>query len=138
MNYSEKLKDPRWQKKRLEVFQRDEFECKLCGSKENTLQVHHLIYFKNRNPWEYDNSLLITLCNNCHEFAKDFDYTGMLIEHLFKYGYDKAFREAIRDLHGTFINIVNSSHDSILENYKEILSIRKFLRKAYKSNKSNG
>ncbi len=42
MKYSEKLKDPRWQKKRLEIFQRDEFHCQQCGDGENTLCVHYL------------------------------------------------------------------------------------------------
>jgi hypothetical protein len=31
MKYAEKLKDPRWQKKRLEVFQRDDFIVSLPG-----------------------------------------------------------------------------------------------------------
>ncbi len=30
MTYAEQLKDPRWQKRRLEILQRDEWRC-LCG-----------------------------------------------------------------------------------------------------------
>lgn len=67
MTYSEKLKDPRWQKKRLEVFQRDEFTCQICGDTENMLMVHHRIYLPDCDPWEYPDHLLITLCENCHE-----------------------------------------------------------------------
>ena len=33
MGYSEKLKDPRWQKKRLEILERDNFRCQYCGDK---------------------------------------------------------------------------------------------------------
>ena len=33
MNYSEQLKSPKWQKKRLEIMQRDKFTCQLCGDK---------------------------------------------------------------------------------------------------------
>jgi hypothetical protein len=66
-NYSDKLKDPRWQKKRLEIFERDEFSCVCCGSENNSLQVHHKIYIKGKEPWEYDNEYLITLCEDCHE-----------------------------------------------------------------------
>lgn len=35
--YAEKLKDPRWQKLRLEVMNRNEFHCEICGSGESTL-----------------------------------------------------------------------------------------------------
>lgn len=66
-NYSGLLQDPRWQKKRVEVLQRDNFTCQHCGSTEKTLQVHHLCYQKWKKPWEYDNSELLTLCCDCHE-----------------------------------------------------------------------
>lgn len=65
-NYSEKLLDTRWQKKRLEILSRDEFTCKMCGDSEETLHVHHIAY-KSYNPWETENNLLITLCKSCHE-----------------------------------------------------------------------
>jgi hypothetical protein len=67
MTYSEKLRDPRWQKKRLEIFERDNFTCKLCNDTESTLNVHHHYYENNKEPWEYPNESLITLCENCHE-----------------------------------------------------------------------
>lgn len=66
-SYSEKLRDPRWQKKRLEILSRDEWTCQFCGDKESTLNVHHLIYEQNKNPWEYQDYFLITLCEGCHE-----------------------------------------------------------------------
>jgi hypothetical protein len=30
------------------------------------MHVHHNLYIRGHNPWEYDNSDLITLCNWCH------------------------------------------------------------------------
>src|ERR1700721_2403821 len=63
--YADKLKDPRWQKKRLEILQRDDFQCQMCGTKQNTLHVHHIAY--SVSPWDIDNRLLITLCEECHE-----------------------------------------------------------------------
>jgi hypothetical protein len=66
MTYSEKLKDPRWQKKRLEIMQRDNFTCQICGDKESTLHVHHYDYMG--DPWEIENRCLKTLCENCHEY----------------------------------------------------------------------
>ncbi|MGC4244537.1 MAG: hypothetical protein QM686_20380 [Herbaspirillum sp.] len=65
-NYADKLKDPRWQKKRLEVMQRDHFTCQDCGDKETTLNVHHLTY-NGSNPWDTDINQLVTLCESCHE-----------------------------------------------------------------------
>lgn len=65
--YSEKLRDPRWQKKRLEVFERDKWACKNCNSTKNTLNAHHLYYELATDPWEYPLRAFITLCQYCHE-----------------------------------------------------------------------
>ena len=35
-DYFEKLKDPRWQKKRLEVFEYYDFKCSNCGERQNS------------------------------------------------------------------------------------------------------
>lgn len=32
----------------------------------NALNVHHRYYVDGKNPWEYDNDALITLCQDCH------------------------------------------------------------------------
>lgn len=66
-SYAEMLRNPLWQKKRLEIMQRDDFTCQHCGCKGRELQVHHRVYHKGAKPWEYDDSELITLCNQCHE-----------------------------------------------------------------------
>ena len=62
--YGDLLKDPRWQKKRLEIMNRDSFACQLCGNKTKTLNVHHLAY--KSYPWDVADYLLITLCEDCH------------------------------------------------------------------------
>jgi len=64
-NYSDLLKDPRWQKKRLEIMDRDEFTCMHCGDSKSTLHVHHLKYTS--EPWNIEDKYLITLCDNCHQ-----------------------------------------------------------------------
>lgn len=66
-SYGELLNDPRWQRKRLEVFQRDSFSCQLCGDTETELQVHHKKYINGRLPWDYEPTELITLCVHCHK-----------------------------------------------------------------------
>jgi len=67
VTYFEKLKDPRWQQKRLEIFSRDNFNCQLCHDETSPLHIHHKNYFFNLDPWEYKNEDLITLCENCHQ-----------------------------------------------------------------------
>ncbi len=71
MTYAEKLKDPRWQKMRLRIFERDEFTCRYCGDVESTLHIHHKIYRNNCDPWEYEESDLITLCEECHSEERE-------------------------------------------------------------------
>jgi hypothetical protein len=73
MNYSEKLKDPRWQKKRLEILDRDMWKCKSCGDDKKTLHVHHIFYMPRKDPWDIPNGLLITLCEGCHKSMPEED-----------------------------------------------------------------
>ena len=71
--YAEKLLDPRWQKKRLEVLQNYDFVCQSCCDGESTLHVHHKHYIRGRKVWEYDNKQLICLCWQCHENQHDIE-----------------------------------------------------------------
>lgn len=64
--YGEKLRDPRWQKMRLEIMQRDEFCCQKCFDSSSTLNVHHRYYVAGAAPWEYPADALVTLCEDCH------------------------------------------------------------------------
>ena len=68
-SYFEKLKDPRWQKKRLVILQRADFTCEWCGEKERTLHVHHGYYERTKDPWDYADDTLRCLCDECHEMA---------------------------------------------------------------------
>ena len=67
MLYSDKLKNPLWQKKRLKIFERDNWKCLFCWSRERTLVVHHLYYLE-VEPWEYPDEAFLTLCIDCHDF----------------------------------------------------------------------
>lgn len=53
--YSEKLKNPRWQKKRLEIFERDGWKCRACQDEKSTLHVHHL---PPCDSWGFDNGVI--------------------------------------------------------------------------------
>lgn len=74
MTYAEQLKSPKWQKKRLEILNRDNFTCISCGDKDTQLHVHHGAYLSGMKVWEYQNAMLHTLCRDCHENVEDFIY----------------------------------------------------------------
>lgn len=64
MDYSEQLAHPKWQRKRLEILERDNFTCTLCGDTETTLHIHHEKYGK--FAWSVNNKYLKTRCSHCH------------------------------------------------------------------------
>jgi hypothetical protein len=68
--YSEKLKDPRWQKIRLQIMGRDGFICTECGDDSSPLHVHHHYYEKGKAPWDYPDDALTTLCETCHKWIE--------------------------------------------------------------------
>lgn len=70
MTYAEKLKDPRWQKKRLEIMERGGFSCNVCGDSKSELHIHHSEYCG--NPWDVPSTSLHTLCVKCHERVENF------------------------------------------------------------------
>lgn len=61
------LKDPIWQRRRLEILNRDKFSCQKCGNDKDTLHIHHRHYINGRKPWDYPDTLLVTLCHKCHK-----------------------------------------------------------------------
>jgi hypothetical protein len=63
-DYAQKLQDPRWQRKRLEVMQAAGWKCVICGDKDEELNVHHPAYSAHHEPWEHTN--LQCLCKSCH------------------------------------------------------------------------
>lgn len=64
--YSRRLQRPEWKRKRDAIVERDGFKCMDCGSAHSQLHVHHCLYRKNREPWEYEDGVLRTLCDDCH------------------------------------------------------------------------
>lgn len=68
-SYQEKLKDPRWQKKRLRALEKAKWTCQNCGDKKSTLHIHHLKY--KSNPWESPYKDLKVLCSICHKMENE-------------------------------------------------------------------
>jgi hypothetical protein len=81
MTYKEKLQLPEWKAKRQEILKRDDCKCQSCGYQNKSNHIHHTAYIDDREPWEYPNYLLLTLCEKCHEkeeFLKDFDHDNLM------------------------------------------------------------
>lgn len=94
--YLEKLQDPRWQKKRLQIMERDGFKCRQCNATDKTLHVHHTYYVPyapgapRHDPWDYADHVLVTLCRVCHDNEEER-----------KNGYDAYLAQAVRSLGAT-------------------------------------
>jgi len=67
MTYKEKLRDPRWQRKRLEILNAASWTCEDCRRTGNELHVHHCAYIPSFDPWQYEMDLLMVLCEDCHK-----------------------------------------------------------------------
>ena len=63
--YMKKLRDPRWQKRRLEVMENAGWACEWCSATKRNLQVHHAYYAprsEGLDPWDYPAGSLFCLC----------------------------------------------------------------------------
>lgn len=69
VTYAEQLKHPKWQQKRLRVFEAAGFKCVKCGERNLQLHAHHKVYLRGKFPWEYADDLLECLCESCHTEA---------------------------------------------------------------------
>lgn len=124
--YKEKLLDPRWQKKRLLIFNRDKFTCQLCGDNKNTLHVHHKKYYG--EPWDVGNLDLITLCCHCHLLIEILpeNYFPLKVDKNIKAQNEihfKCFHKDEREAFVAFMSLINNelylfpfmNHESVLK-----------------------
>jgi hypothetical protein len=133
--YLKLLRDPRWQKLRLEVFERDGWACVSCESTDRTLQVHHKRYLSGKKPWEYDSDDLATLCEDCHtRETDDAAHLKEAMRHLSPGGGDIAFlagvaiglrfRNAMFSVDGGTRQLTPWAHDRVMVgDYKMAMGI---------------
>lgn len=116
LSYYQKLKDPRWQKRRLEVLDSSGFACQLCSNESSTLHVHHNAYISGRDPWDYDEDQLTVLCEECHKNIHEEDDEISLISSFIKPN-DWPSREAIAYLIAGFYGLQKDKVISLLGNF---------------------
>lgn len=93
LSYQETLRDPRWQKRRLKILERDDWKCVECGAGDKTLHVHHSYYDDAADgPWDYPLASLMTLCEECHSNEeRDLEWNRHYFLKLLSYhGFNKA------------------------------------------------
>lgn len=76
--YAQKLKDPRWQQRRLQIFESAEFKCEDCGDDKTTLHAHHCIYINDREPWDYSDECFRCICEKCHKRRHELEKAAVL------------------------------------------------------------
>lgn len=83
MTWAQKLKDPRWQEKRREVLKHKDSRCEACYVQVKTLHVHHPVYEKGKNPWDYPADELHVYCADCHKLIHEFmeTFRGLFYTH---------------------------------------------------------
>lgn len=95
--YQEWLNSPLWQKRRLQILERDNYRCTWCSDKDHQLHVHHKYYLDDRYPWEYEDDALVTVCDCCHKKYHFMDW-------MMKKAYDKLKDEIGKDASLTIID----------------------------------
>lgn len=79
MTYKEQLSHPEWQKKRLQILERDNFCCTACYDTETTLHIHHKRYDKGKLAWQYEDANFQAFCAHCHSLAEYLKERGLFL-----------------------------------------------------------
>lgn len=70
-SWYERLRDVRWQRRRLEMLSLRNWTCEQCLTTTKELTVHHACYLRGRAPWDYTDNQLWVLCWPCHKDAQE-------------------------------------------------------------------
>lgn len=65
-SYADKLRDPRWENRRMWFVRKHGAWCRSCKRKGIEFQVHHKVYRKGVEPWDHTDDEMILLCRGCH------------------------------------------------------------------------
>lgn len=117
LTYAQKLQDPRWKAKRIQILERDKYKCQWCGIRDALFDVHHHYYLAGREPWDYPDCSLVTLCRDCHSKYGNKDETA------------KALYQMSEDIGFVFLMIICNQICSFKKTPKHeiVLSLISFL-----------
>ena len=123
-NYWEKLKDPRWQRKRLEIMERAHFMCEKCYREDQTLNVHHLYYMSKRDPWQYPDFALQCICEECHneEHESEFGLFEEVISNLVGDHFENPYFIEIANQIGIIRNLKAQNVDDFMYDCMEAIT----------------
>jgi hypothetical protein len=64
--YGAKLSTPEWKKFSQGIRTKRGNYCNSCRRSDIVLNVHHVFYESDREPWEYADDEVVVLCSGCH------------------------------------------------------------------------
>lgn len=121
--WAAQYKHPKWQKKRLEVLERDGFKCRKCGADDKPLHVHHFEYVKGRKVWEYKDHELITLCDGCHsEIHKIQEVLFRQVGYILRLCCEESERYSAKDFNDMLSVISGSMVGAYLESWYTVIN----------------
>lgn len=65
-DYNRQMQEPRWQRRKPQIHDRDKWRCRFCFDNTIRLHVHHVEYAPGADAWAYPNTELLSLCEDCH------------------------------------------------------------------------
>lgn len=66
-NYRSQLSAPQWEEFRRAYVARHGSYCRSCNRSGVEVQLHHIVYDRDKTLWEHDDQDLALLCRECHE-----------------------------------------------------------------------
>ena len=102
------------------VFERDQYRCRICGSKKN-LEIHHRI--KRRNGGDHTPDNLILLCQICHRYIDtcDYDYAvNRCIENVIKNNSSLCTNDINPELS---LSMMESAFPRLMDKYRDDMVI---------------
>jgi hypothetical protein len=132
-SYSEKLKDQRWQRKRLQLLEEANWKCQRarCESlnpEKDSLHIHHKFYLRNTDPWDYPEHAYYVVCEKCHAIVQhrmEISHEALALEDMLAWATYMLgiFPESIRSLISKSLcqQVVAAAQSSHTEFHPEVL-----------------